>query len=377
MNFIENLNTIAEWVFINTLKASVLVGLILLIQYLFRRRIPAKWHYALWLVLIARLLLPAGFESQLSLYNLLNDRPETIENFSHTFTQTVWQSSVGLRIQEEPLSESIPSQNASLTIVDVLVIVWAIGVLMFIFFTFTGNIKFWLRIRKRELVNNNKILLTFNDCLQRMHIRRRISLEHLPQIQIPMVYGWLRPVILLPTAFIGQENEESLKHILCHELAHIKRHDIPVAYLTTMLQVLHWFNPVMWWAFYKIRLDREVACDAIALNHLGRDQAKSYGHTILSLLEHISTENLMPITVGIIESKKNLKRRLSRIIQFRKPKLIWNLLAILVFSTITVAGLSEANNKEKDRNAIIINITKEAFNNSKGHEFDGKNVTNY
>ena len=109
----------------------------------------------------------------------------------------------------------------------------------------------------------------------------------------------------------------------------------------------------------------EVACDAIALNHLGWEQAKSYGQTILSLLEHLSMENLIPITVGIIESKKNLKHRLSRIIHFRKPKVIWSLLAILILSTITVTGLSEALSNEQN------------YKNQENDYFQGHDVSGY
>ena len=348
MNFIENLNTIAGWVWINTLKASVLVGIILIIQILFRRRLTAKWHYALWLVLIARLLLPSGFESQLSIYNLIETRPESIKKISQPFTRIVWQSPEVLPIEENIFDNGAPVSRVSLKVADILVMIWAIGVIVLLGLTINGNRKFWLKIRSRQPVIDSAIQPLFNSCLEQMQIRRRICLQHLPAIRIPMVYGWFRPAILLPSAFIKDEKTESLKHILCHELAHIKRHDILVSYVTTLLQILHWFNPLMWWTFYKIRLDREVACDAIALNHLGREQAKSYGHTILSLLEHISTENLLPITVGIIESKRNLKCRLARIIQFKKPKIIWSLLAILIFSTITVAGLSEALSNEKN-----------------------------
>ena len=75
-----------------------------------------------------------------------------------------------------------------------------------------------------------------------------------------------------------------MKHIFLHELAHYKRNDVIISCVTTILQIIHWFNPIIWFAFYRMRIDRELACDEMTLNRIGAAQSKSYGQTIISLL---------------------------------------------------------------------------------------------
>ena len=230
-----------------------------------------------------------------------------------------------------------------------------LGAIILFVYTIMGNIKFIGKIRYRRPIIDPKLTELFSQCLSKMNIGRSIQLEKINSIQIPMLYGWLKPAILLPDYLIQNWTPNQFKHIICHELAHYKRNDILIAQICTMLQILHWFNPLIWFAFYKIRQDREVACDAIALNHLGRDQSKPYGSTLISLLENISFDNLMPLTVGIAESKKNLKQRLIQINRYHKPKMIWTIFVISFMMIISCALFTEA---KKDQTHISIYKTK-------------------
>ncbi|NQT24128.1 WG repeat-containing protein [candidate division KSB1 bacterium] len=351
-------------------KPAFSIGLIFTIQWIVRGRLPAKWQHTLWLILIVRLLLPSGLESNLSLYNLFNRSDGALETTTRIINQPIWIEANTM--DGEPVTETESSRQIS--IVDIFSAIWILGTLTFALITLIANMKCWMRIRSRRPISDKQTLQCFHECQQRMQIRQSVQLAKLDSIQIPMLYRWLKPVILLPSSQISKWTPDQFKHIVCHELAHHKRRDILVAHLTTILQILHWFNPLMWLAFYKIRLDREVACDAIALNHLGRDQSKSYGSTILSLLENISSENLLPMTVGIVESKKNLKRRLTSIAKFKKPKLMWTLIGVLIALTTGLIVLTEAkkdkldsisneNNLNVDDSADIFNTDDQSFSN--------------
>ena len=384
MTVFDGLISIAQWVFVNSLKASVLIGLILAIQWIARDRLPAKWHHALWLILIFRLLLPSGLESNFSLYNLFGQSNTVRTTSTRLITQPIWMEAT------LPDPDVAPSPRRQFSMLDVLAALWFCGVLTLTGFAMIGNHQCWNKIRNRELITDPALLDLFAECLIKMQvndhrqsppwrdtsiacrpggtrsvtrfridnhcqwfgrlINRPVQLAVMGSIQIPMLYGWLNPVILLPDSQVQRWSPEQIRHILCHELAHLKRHDILIAHITTVLQILHWFNPLMWMAFYKIRLDREVACDAIALNHLGRDQSKSYGATILSLLENISTENLLPMTVGIVESKKNLRRRLISIAKFKKPRMVWTVLGLVLALLIGCGALTEAKKKREVTN---------------------------
>jgi beta-lactamase regulating signal transducer with metallopeptidase domain len=352
MVIIDGLQVFTQWVFVNSLKASILVAFIFIIRWLVHDRLPAKWQHAFWLILIVRLLLPSGFDSNVSIYNVLDRSDAVLRSSTRIFTQPIWVEE-GATPQNDT---SIKETSRQWTMEDVFSAIWIIGAFAFTFIMTLGNLKCWIKIRRRQPVVEANLLDSFAECRKSMQIHRSIQVAQLESIHIPMLYGWLRPVILLPSSQIGKLTPEQIKHILCHELAHYKRHDILIAHITTLLQILHWFNPLMWLAFNKIRLDREIACDAIALNQLGRDQSKSYGSTILSLLENISAENLLPMTVGIVESAKNLKRRLTSISRFKKPGFIWSAVGLSMVILIGYAALAEAKKTASNR-AYIADIT--------------------
>ena len=86
---------------------------------------------------------------------------------------------------------------------------------------------------------------------------------------VPMVIGWLRPVILLPCAALSGLSPTQLEAVIAHELAHIRRHDYLVNLLQTTVETLLFYHPVMWWLSRRIRLEREHCCDDVAVQVCG------------------------------------------------------------------------------------------------------------
>jgi beta-lactamase regulating signal transducer with metallopeptidase domain/protocatechuate 3,4-dioxygenase beta subunit len=86
---------------------------------------------------------------------------------------------------------------------------------------------------------------------------------------VPMVIGWLRPVILLPCAALAGLSPTQLEAVIAHELAHIRRHDYLVNLLQTTVETLLFYHPVMWWLSRRIRLEREHCCDDVAVQVCG------------------------------------------------------------------------------------------------------------
>src|SRR5258705_7189729 len=83
----------------------------------------------------------------------------------------------------------------------------------------------------------------------------------------------------LPLGISERFSARELHHIFLHELAHIKRFDLEVNWLAAILQLVHWFNPVLWFAFARMRADREVATDALALSRAEQTENAPYGET--------------------------------------------------------------------------------------------------
>ncbi|WP_211709911.1 M56 family metallopeptidase, partial [Neisseria gonorrhoeae] len=78
------------------------------------------------------------------------------------------------------------------------------------------------------------------------------------------------------------------KYILLHELQHFKNKDILVNYIMCFLQILYWFNPLVWYAFKEMRIDREIACDISVLKKLDKDSHIEYGQTLINFVDNIS-----------------------------------------------------------------------------------------
>jgi beta-lactamase regulating signal transducer with metallopeptidase domain len=138
---------------------------------------------------------------------------------------------------------------------------------------------------------------------------------------------------------------EELRHVFLHELAHIKRHDILTGWMALGLQIVYWFNPLVWLAFYRLRADRELACDALALSHARTGEKQGYGLTIVKLREGFGRPGWGPGLAGILENKQQMKERISMIAKFHKTDR-GLALAVLLLAGLALATLTDAQNQK-------------------------------
>jgi hypothetical protein len=155
-------------------------------------------------------------------------------------------------------------------------------------------------------------------------------------------------------------SQEELRYVFLHELSHIKRRDILTGWLMTALQILHWFNPLVWLAFHRMRVDRELACDALALSYAKDEENQPYGRTIIKLLEGFGCSAWAPSMAGTVENKNQMKERISMIAKFRKtsrgPALAGALFITLGLVTLTDAQTSRKRSGEKAESGSAPNI---------------------
>src|SRR5262249_25150462 len=103
----------------------------------------------------------------------------------------------------------------------------------------------------------------------------------------------------------------------------------------------HWFNPLVWLACYRMRVDRELACDALALQYSRDEESQQYGRTIIKLLERFGGPTRAPSLAAAVESKNQLKERIQMIAQFKKTNRgLW--LAVAMFSGLTLITFTDA-----------------------------------
>ncbi|MBI5093369.1 MAG: hypothetical protein HZB26_13135 [Candidatus Hydrogenedentes bacterium] len=367
-NFYEHLDTLFAWVLRSTAQASVLAILILAIQFLLRKRLPARWQYALWLVLLIRIALPWAPESPLSIFNVTGAvrlSQMTSPLAAPTTIQTQDSLKFNTPLSAPPASSSTPSTDApaappassslrSLSSLKSLsttripwppphslpALAWAFGAISLALYAAARNIALWTHIRRQRPVTDPEQLNLLEECKERMGVRAPVSLVESSRLGAPALVGFIRPRLVLPVGSAQTLSPEELHFIFLHELAHLKRADILVNWIMLALQVLHWFNPIIWMAFRRMLADREAACDALALSRAGAEHAHSYGLTILRLLDRTPRLAIIPGAAGILEDKSQLKRRITLIAQFTPSAYRWSLGALALIAVIALVGLT-------------------------------------
>jgi beta-lactamase regulating signal transducer with metallopeptidase domain len=265
MTVLNGLLAAAEWILQTSIKSSVLIGLILLVQWVLRSKLSARWRYALWLLLLVRMLLPFNIESKLSIFNMVPQKEEPVVTAIQEEPRQIQSPhTADYRIPVSSAVQLSPIQNnqsqPGLSPEQILTIIWFLGACVMAPSTFIGNMRLWRQLKKYKPVTNKKIQKLFEQCKQDMHVKQYVELVRLKQIRVPALYGILKPKILLPDKVAASFKMDDLKNIFYHELAHLKRRDVLTAWITTILQICHWFNPAIWFAFFRIRMDRELAC---------------------------------------------------------------------------------------------------------------------
>lgn len=119
-------------------------------------------------------------------------------------------------------------------------------------------------VRRAVLVTDAEMITLMEEFRKSTEVRSSVSLLCNPEIAVPLTVGWLRPAILLPAGF-ARWTEEQRRVVLAHEMAHIRRRDVLWELLARLACCLYWCHPLVWLAHWRIRVEREFACDDAVL----------------------------------------------------------------------------------------------------------------
>jgi len=323
-----------DWVWRTTLQVSILICIIRLVQLVFRKKLSARWLYALWLLVIVRMVMPFGMETVWSVYNLF--KVEQLEPATEFFFVPM----------TNPVTFSTDTFVAPPEPVVVLPWIWGVGVLLLGIHLWRQ----WLRIRrqvKNGLATSDPILLQLAEsCRREIGLKKSYPIIESKDVSIPGLFGMFKPTLLLPTEFSKSLSVGELRLVILHEWAHVKRWDVFVNGIMTILQVFHWFNPLVWYAFMRMRSDRELACDALVLNGLNDEESDEYGDTLLKLMARHHGVRPIPGMVGVLENKAGLKRRIIAIAGFSRRSYRWSLLAMVLVAVVGSITLTQAKHEE-------------------------------
>lgn len=189
-------------------------------------------------------------------------------------------------------------------------------------------LSFWVshmrakKIYKASLPLENTYVKTW---LENHRLRRPIQIRVCDQIDSPLTYGILWPVILLPKN-LNLQDENKLSFILAHEFAHIRRFDALLKWLLAALVCVHWFNPLVWVMYILANRDLELSCDDYVIRQYGSQARVTYALTLVGLEEHRS--GCSPLVNSFC--KNAMKERITAVMKSRKTTVISTVAALIM-----------------------------------------------
>ncbi|HUP40090.1 MAG TPA: M56 family metallopeptidase [Vicinamibacterales bacterium] len=146
-----------------------------------------------------------------------------------------------------------------------IVSTWLAGVLLLLARVAAG----WWRVRRLHHLALSAMRSSWQHAADRiagrLELARVIRIVELSAVDVPLVVGCLRPIVVLPIAALSQLNAAQVEAILAHELAHVQRHDYVVNLMQTVAETLLFYHPAVWWLSARIRDEREHCCDDVAI----------------------------------------------------------------------------------------------------------------
>jgi beta-lactamase regulating signal transducer with metallopeptidase domain len=206
----------------------------------------------------------------------------------------------GMLLEEEapPLSPSLLARAvATIDWRMTALVVWLVGAAIVLARFLIGTARVWRLARSARQVTGDGWTQAARKLAANLRLRRRVALLASNRVKLPMTCGVWRPVVLLPADAEGWSRE--CRHIvLLHELAHIKRRDCLTQSLAQVVCAIHWFNPLVWLAARRLRVEREVACDDYVLE-VGTRASDYAAHLVEIASAAGAGRDFSPVAVGM------------------------------------------------------------------------------
>lgn len=212
-----------------------------------------------------------------------------------------------------PLPDSIPSLFASVVVflnthIYKIIIFWLVGATL-LFTRLLGAFWYIEKLRNNSTLLSGTVLEHLNQLAYQLQIPRWIDIAENTSIQSPMVIGFIKPIILVPTGMLTGLSAEQIESIFIHELTHIKRHDYLINFLQSILEVVLFFNPFVIMLSNILRKERENICDDVVLERLNNPTL--YAQTLAQLEEYKHHQ----LTISFAGNKNYLLNRIKRIME--------------------------------------------------------------
>ena len=325
-----------EWVF----TSIFLISVVLALRFALGKRISARMRYALWAVVLVRLLVPVQlFTSPIAgVWVFTETRMEQgVADLPPALTAPAADTAPEDGITGLPVTELTPGMAPTLPGPPAppdapeppaapdftkapawLGWAWLGGSGLAVLILLLSNLRFYGKLRRR------RILLEGADC--------PLAVYEAAGLPSPCLFGIVRPAVYVTPE--AAADSAMLRHVLAHEYTHFRQGDHIWSLLRCAALAVHWWNPLVWLAVGLSRRDGELACDEGALKRLGDGERAAYGGTLLSLVTaRPGPGDLFRCATTMTGDKKSLKERITRIAQAPR-RWLWAAVAVVLATAL-------------------------------------------
>ena len=299
-----------------SMTGSVVILLVMLARLILKRA-PKIFSYALWSVVLFRLLCPVAFTAPVSVLNALEPEvQEASESTSVVYFLPAEASQDSdfsfVPAENQSGTDSVQAGESEHTHLDLMMVasyVWIVGSGIMILYSVIQYIRLRAKLVGAVVYRGNVYRADY--------------------IDTPFVMGVFSPRIYLPSDVPMNER----KYIIAHERHHIRRCDHIIKFLAYLALCIHWFNPLVWAAFILAGKDMEMSCDEAVIRKMGSQIRADYSASLLRLATHKKIIAGMPLAFG----EGDTKGRVMNMAKWKKPRLWVSLICLLLCTTILVA----------------------------------------
>ncbi|MHC6180283.1 M56 family metallopeptidase [Clostridium sp. JNZ X4-2] len=373
-----DLYSVFRMTLLSSAMGSIIAVLIFIVKRMLKTRLNAAWQYYIWFLLIIRLIVPVGFETPFSRFSVIAPVTQKIE-MNKNFSESKFNKSVkGIKNQDDFAKIKLEQKNNLQKIkisnfnyyFNMASIIWAMVAAFSAVIILSINGIFIFKVNKQFFCKDTNTIRIFEECKSIMNISRSIPIVYDTHINAPSLLGIIRPKILINPDLMDRISPEEKRYIFLHELSHFRKKDIFISWIILFCGIVNWFNPIILSALHRMKEDSEIACDAHVLSYLDKNEYKCYGETIIDLIKIVSNVKTIPGSIGIINGKSNIKRRIIMIKNFKKRPGKWGAVLIFILAAVCIMGMTnlpgktvisanEKNASEIEENSMdYVNIVK-------------------
>ncbi|CAD5902689.1 M56 family metallopeptidase [Carnobacterium maltaromaticum] len=310
-----------------SISGTLLFGFWILFHFIFKKKFSKRFQYYLLLIITARFLIPITADNSLMAWL-----------YSYITSTTLYDKIFGLPISDYGNSSIIISKNTIIGDNVILgspnpfghyvFIIWLLFFVIFFIQKITKYHSFIKYIRANWIPVDTPATLDLLSCIcEKKNVSTVIELYTNPLVSSPLLFGIRKSYIVLPDENLS---EEQLYNILIHEVSHYKNKDLLFKWLVQILVSIHWFNPIVYYLEKVVNDECEYACDESAIHNLTGQQRHEYGNTLITMIKQTGNYNERVASVTLYENTKQIKNRLTAILDSNTHKLSNKILLCLI-----------------------------------------------